>query len=395
VIQRSAAGFSLIELLIATALTITVSAGVVALVTPSRRAFDTQFEAVDMAQRLRVAVDSLNRSLSRTGAGPVSGSDRGPLVYSLAPILPLRQRTSSGDPPGTFRDDAITLLWVPAAAPEATLTTKVGPGNVMLTISPASGCPPFKVLCGWTIGTTLAILGSFGHFDLFTLTAVTGTSGQLRAEVPGGVLLNSYPVGSTVLPIEVHSFFLKLDSVNHVSQLATQDGPAGADVPVVDHVAELRFDYVGDPRPAVLLKPLDNPTPPWTRYGPKPPLAGESTVGYAAGESCLFTANPNSGTQSPRLVDLGGDRLVRLGKRELGDGVPWCPDTASPNRFDADLLRIRAVTVTLRVEAALTALRGPAGALFAHAGTATNASRWLADRELQFTVAPRNINVVP
>jgi len=126
-----------------------------------------------------------------------------------------------------------------------------------------------------------------------------------------------------------------------------------------------------------------------------PPPPGESAVGYAAGENCVFTSDPASGAQSPRLVDLGGSRLVALGDRELGDGAPWCPDAASPNRFDADLLRIRAVTVTLRVEAALTALRGPASALFAHGGTATDANRWLPDRALQFTVAPRNVNVVP
>ena len=62
-------GFSLVELLIATALTMTVAAGVFALIVPSRRAFDTQFESVDMAQRLRVAVDTLYAQLSRAGAG--------------------------------------------------------------------------------------------------------------------------------------------------------------------------------------------------------------------------------------------------------------------------------------------------------------------------------------
>jgi hypothetical protein len=183
--------------------------------------------------------------------------------------------------------------------------------------------------------------------------------------------------------------------VNHVSQLATQDGPTGAEVPAVDHVVGLRFEYAGDPRATTLIKPLTNPTPPWTRYGPKPPSAGESAVGYAAGENCVFTADPATGAPLPRLADLGGERLVALGNRELGDGAPWCPDFASPNRYDGDLLRIRAVTVTLRVEAALTALRGPASALFARSGTATDANRWLPDREMQFTVAPRNVNVVP
>ena len=64
-------GFSLVELLIATALTMTVAAGVFALIAPSRHAFDMQFESVDMTQRLRVAVDTLNAHLNRAGAGAV------------------------------------------------------------------------------------------------------------------------------------------------------------------------------------------------------------------------------------------------------------------------------------------------------------------------------------
>ena len=392
---RRSAGFALIELLLATALTITVSAGVFALLVPSQHAFDTQFESVDMTQRLRVAVDALNGPISRAGAGTVSGANRGPLVYAFAPILPLRQRTSGGDAPGTFRSDAITVLWVPAAAPEAVLSAAVGPGNLVLDVSPAAGCAPTRILCGWAVGTTLVILGKLGRFDLFTLTALSGTSGQLRPEVPGGVLLNTYDSGSTVVPIELRSYFLKVDAVNGVTQLAMQDGPTGAEVPVVDHVVTLRFSYAGDPRPATLLKPVTDAMPPWTRYGPKPPPSGESTFGYAPGENCLFSLDATTGTSSPRLRDLGGDRLAALGANDLGDGGPFCPDAASPSRFDADLLRIRTVTVTLRVEAALAALRGPATALFTRAGTSPDATRWLPDREIQFTMAPRNVDVVP
>jgi len=388
-------GFSLVELLIATALTMTVAAGVFALIVPSRRAFDTQFESVDMAQRLRVAVDTLYAQLSRAGAGAVSGVDRGPLVYAIAPILPLRQRTVGGDAPGTFRTDAITVMWVPFAAAEATLAAAVGPGQPTLLTTPAPGCSPARVLCGWPVGTTLLVFGKFGRYDLFTLTAISGTSGQLRAEVAGGILLNTYEIGSTIVPIDMRSFFLKVDAATHVSQLATQDGPAGAEVPVVDHVTRLQFDYAGDPRPPTLLKPVTDTMPPWTRYGPKPPPPGEAATGYPQGENCVFTADATTGVPSARLADLGGGRLVPLASRELGDRTPWCPDAASPARFDADVLRIRMVTVTVRIEAALDALRGPASVLFTHGGTSTDADRWLPDREIQFTVAPRNVNVVP
>ena len=54
--------------------------------------------------------------------------------------------------------------------------------------------------------------------------------------------------------------------------------------------------------------------------------------------------------------------------------------------------RTRRVRVTLRVEAAAASLRGSAGRLFTRAGTSTTAERFVPDREVQFDVAPRNLN---
>ena len=49
--------------------------------------------------------------------------------------------------------------------------------------------------------------------------------------------------------------------------------------------------------------------------------------------------------------------------------------------------------VTIRVEAAPAALRGPAGVLFANGGTSRAASRWVPDQEIRFQVSPRNMNL--
>ena len=57
--------------------------------------------------------------------------------------------------------------------------------------------------------------------------------------------------------------------------------------------------------------------------------------------------------------------------------------------------RTRLVRVTLRVEAAAASLRGPAGPLFTRAGTSTTAERYVPDREVQFDVAPRNLDSGP
>jgi hypothetical protein len=96
---------------------------------------------------------------------------------------------------------------------------------------------------------------------------------------------------------------------------------------------------------------------------------------------------------APTLPVIGaGDALVPLAAAMLTDG-PWCPDADNPNRFDADLLRVRRVRVTLRVESAAASLRGPAGPLFVHAGSSSGGHSFLPDHEIRFDVAPRNLNL--
>ena len=64
-----------------------------------------------------------------------------------------------------------------------------------------------------------------------------------------------------------------------------------------------------------------------------------------------------------------------------------------PNKFDADMLRVRRVRITLRVQVANELLRGPAGQLFRHGGRSTSGERFIPDQEVRFDVAPRNMNL--
>jgi hypothetical protein len=100
------------------------------------------------------------------------------------------------------------------------------------------------------------------------------------------------------------------------------------------------------------------------------------------------------GQQVPRLATLGGGGIgqVELTQAMLSDG-PWCPEAGKPSRFDADLLRVRRVRVTIRVQAALASLRGPAGTMFLKGGTANASDRFIPDQEIQFDVTPRNMNL--
>jgi len=186
------------------------------------------------------------------------------------------------------------------------------------------------------------------------------------------------------------TYWLKTDDATATYQLMSVDGTIGVDVPVVDHVVALAFEYFGDSQPPLMRKPLAEVNGPWTTYGPKPSTT--AVAPFAAGENCVF-ADEGSDTPQPRLATLGGGAsLVALPPSTLTDG-PWCPSDTATDRWDADLLRVRSIAVRLRVQAALTTLRGPASALFAHGGTSRGGHQWVPDLEVRLQVSPRNLNV--
>jgi hypothetical protein len=112
-----------------------------------------------------------------------------------------------------------------------------------------------------------------------------------------------------------------------------------------------------------------------------------------------------NGQQVPRLPDLSAGAptgaLVEIPYSELSDG-PWCPGHNNdkgddlPNRYDADMLRVRKIRVTLRVQVGPESLRGinPNGkTLFANPGSAKTGSAYVPDQEIRFEVTPRNMNI--
>ena len=388
-----AEGFSLVELVISIALMLIVTATVFSIADPSRGAFQAQLESSDVQQRLRVAADRLSQDLKRAGAGVYAGPETGPLTYWLPPLLPYRYGMVAADPPGSYKSDTISILLVPATASQTILSSPVGPGRLTLHVDAAAGCPEYDDLCGFTSGMMLAIYDDYGRFDLFVLASTAVGSGQLE---PVGPLETRYEAGARVVAIEQRTYARKFNAAQGFHQLASYDGSGNPDVPVVDHLVALEFRYYGSPQPPVLRKPLTDPKGPWTSYGPKPPPLDETPTDYPLGENCVFRFDSESGLYSSRLPVLAaGDALVELAAAELSDGVSWCPDAVTSNRFDADVLRIRKIAVRIRVESAIDALRGPAGVLFSRAGTARAGNRFVPDRETRFEITPKNLNPAP
>ena len=99
------AGFSLIEVIVALGVTLAVTAAIFDLVAQSRRSFDAEPEAADSRQRLRVAVDALQRDL---------------MMASV--VLPYRTVGPAPDLAGTFREDVATVVSPQASGPDTVRT---------------------------------------------------------------------------------------------------------------------------------------------------------------------------------------------------------------------------------------------------------------------------------
>ncbi len=392
---RSTEGFTLIEMLVAMAIMLTVTAAVFTALSPSQGIFQAQSELSDMQQRLRVGVDTLTHDLLVAGAGASLGAQSGGLVGFFAPILPARRGnlTSIDDGPGAYRTNAITLLYVSSTSAQTTIASAMTNTSSDLTVNSGSGCPATAPLCGFTTGMDAVVYDTTGAFDTFTVTGVMNDSPRLQHAQQAN-LSSAYPAGATVAQIVRRVYYLDATA----NQLMRSDG-FQTTTPVLDNVVALEFDYYGEPMPPALRRPGVDQS---ATYGPSPPALGVSNNPWPAGENCTIQV---VGEQHvPRLATLGnpGGGLVQLTAAQLTDGdasssSAWCPDATSPNRFDADLLRIRKIRVTIRLRAPNAGRRGSLAtgpdALFATSGISIGGYRYVSDHAIRFDVSPRNMNL--
>src|SRR5207249_2656850 len=59
------------------------------------------------------------------------------------------------------------------------------------------------------------------------------------------------PLTTKIVQANYFEYYLKTDNANGVYQLMFYDGSGNPDVPVVDNVVGLNFDYYGDPQAAM------------------------------------------------------------------------------------------------------------------------------------------------
>lgn len=355
------AGYTLIELLVSTAIMVTVTGAIFSLMNPAQGNAQTQPEVADMQQRMRVGNDTLFREVMMAGAGPYQGNITGSLIKYFAPIIPRRVGDISPDPvagAGSFTTDRLTLQYIPNTYSQTTISQAMPPQSSELKVTTQVNCPEdARKLCGFNEGDEVIIFDDSGNYDTFTITQVQDDA--VHVQHRGSDLNYKYASGASITQMVSYTYYLDRTT----NQLKRYNGHSKEEA-IVDNVVDLRFTYFGDPNP---------PTQ------PKPKL------GVA---NCLYD---EAGTyiDLPVLSATDGS-LAELTAEQLTDG-PLCG--TGDNQYDADLLRIRKIRVTMRVQAATATLRGTDTTLFMHPGTARGGERYVPDYQLSFDISPRNLNL--
>jgi type IV pilus assembly protein PilW len=322
--MRAQQGFSLIEIVVALALTGVVLAAVFTAIDPANGSFTTEAELADMQQRLRVAAQTLAEDLVTAGARSGTAASLGSGAAPFPAVLPYRVGPLNPDPPEAAAASAVTVIAVPATAAETSIEGAIRGGSSETTIGAAAGCPwtagTRDPACGLEPGAVVLVHDERG-FDVFTISRVAGSTVSL--EQVRHALARPFEPGSRIVPIVATTYYLRNDDQAGAYQLMRYNGRS-SDAPVVDHVVALAFEYFGG--------------------------------------------------------GAGGEPLAPLSPSEVAANPPPI---------------VRRVRVRLRVQAAADSLRGPAGALFVHGGSARQARRWAPDLETTVDVALRNAGLDP
>lgn len=232
-----AAGFSLVETLMALMLTMVVTGTALALVMPASRVSQVQPEVMDVQQRARVAAEMIARDLASAGAGMYAGPLKGVLAATTPAVLPRRLGAQNGDGPSVARATAITILSVPSTAAQTTTTAVISSASLSLSVAAAPNCGAAP-LCGLQAGQDVIVKDAAGRFDVFRITNVAGPTASLRHH--GQSLISTYPAGTSVSQVSSRTY--EFDAA--ARQLRQYDGDQ-SDQPAVDHLSDISFSYWG------------------------------------------------------------------------------------------------------------------------------------------------------
>jgi hypothetical protein len=179
-------GTTLVEVVIAAAITLVVTALAARGLVEASRAFAWQPAASELAARADALARQLHADLSSAGAGlhvPIDPADvtAGPSPsHRLAPwlpaILPRLVAVDGGDADTTASGDRVSILAVADAAPQAIVRSR----SPQWALMPGPSCPAPAGGCGFRAGLPVLFLGRAPGFQLGEVEGVDASGAWLR-----------------------------------------------------------------------------------------------------------------------------------------------------------------------------------------------------------------------
>lgn len=232
-------GFSVIELLIGSAILCAVCGAVVGLLHDGLAGTPVLEETTDLHQRARVVADAIASELRAAAAGTPSGA----LSRYFAAVEPRRP----SDAIGAASADVVTVRYVPAGGAHARLAQPLAPG-ASIAILENAGCPVGTTACGFVANTTAVLFDTNSNVSVVQIDAI-GPGVLTISDISSGRSI-SYPTGTEIA--EAIQVTFSFDSSTR--QLRRAEG--GGTFVVADNVTGVAFDYFGDdlaPMPLALF----------------------------------------------------------------------------------------------------------------------------------------------
>ena len=225
-------GFSLIELVVSTLLTIVVMAALFQLINQAHSTFFSEPESADATQKARAIVDSITRDLLAAGA------DLSPVVPAVAPF---RRGVLGADPPESLFADRLSVIYAPVSAARTFVSGASNAWNQLL-VADQPGCPTGNPLCGFRVDDLAVVSDEGGAYDVFRIVRVE--SGPPAALVASANLSKLYGPAASVIVVVSATYWLDVDRATGSGLVRKYDGDR-TDGPVLDDVGGLMFEYFG------------------------------------------------------------------------------------------------------------------------------------------------------
>lgn len=222
-------GYSVIELLVASAVLLVVCGSVFGLLHDALAATPVLEETTDIHQRARVVADALAADVRAASAGTAAGT----LSRYLAAVEP----RAPWDPPGSADETVLTLRYTTAGGAHARLAQPLDPG-VNVAALEGAGCPSGTTACGFTAGTQAVIVDDAGLAAFVTVDAIGPATLVISDPYAGRAA--AFAAGALVAEATEVSYTYDAGA----RQLRRTEG--GGSFVIADNVVGATFDYFGD-----------------------------------------------------------------------------------------------------------------------------------------------------